>query len=65
MGTKQVTRHLDHDYFWSDKYKLNYTILTELDKKLSPINFRLYDKREGKTKKDDLREMVREVMEWG
>jgi hypothetical protein len=38
---------------------------TELDKKNSPINFRLYDKREGKTKNDDLREMVKEVMEWG
>jgi len=38
---------------------------TDLDKKLSPINFRLYDKREGKTKNDDLREMVKEVMEWG
>jgi hypothetical protein len=38
---------------------------TELYKKNSPINFRLYDKREGKTKNDDLREMVKEVMEWG
>ena len=38
---------------------------TDLDKKSSPINFRIDDKREGKTKKDDLREMVKEVMEWG
>jgi hypothetical protein len=38
---------------------------TELDKKFSPINFRLYDKWEGKNKNDDLREMVKEVMEWG
>ncbi|CCI33609.1 hypothetical protein MTo_01877 [Microcystis aeruginosa NIES-1211] len=38
---------------------------TDMDKKFSPINFRLYDKRQGKTKKDDLREMVKEVMEWG
>jgi hypothetical protein len=37
----------------------------DLEKKLSPINFRLYDKREGKTKNDDLREMVKEVIKWG
>ncbi len=38
---------------------------TELNKKFFSINFRIYDKREGKTKNDDLREMVKEVMEWG
>ena len=38
---------------------------TDLDKKSSPINFRLYDKREGKTKNDYFREMVKEVIEWG
>ena len=36
-----------------------------LDKKSSPINFRLYDKQDGKTKNDDLRKMVKEVIEWG
>jgi hypothetical protein len=30
-----------------------------------PVNFRIYDKREGKTKNDYFREMVLEVQQWG
>lgn len=60
------------DYFWSGKHKrsvkgINLITLyyTDPDKKSYPINFRLYDKREGKTKNDYFREMVKEVIEWG
>ena len=30
-----------------------------------PINYRIYDKQEGKTKNDYFREMLEEVVEWG
>lgn len=30
-----------------------------------PINYRIYDKREGQTKNDYFREMVIEIREWG
>jgi hypothetical protein len=30
-----------------------------------PINYIIYDKREGQTKNDYFREMVREIREWG
>ena len=30
-----------------------------------PINYRIYDKKEGKTKNDYLREMVSEIISWG
>ena len=30
-----------------------------------PINYRRYDKKDGQTKKDYFREMVREIREWG
>ena len=30
-----------------------------------PINYRIYDKKDGQTKNDYFREMVREIREWG
>lgn len=30
-----------------------------------PVNYRIYDKREGKTKNEYLREMIQEVEQWG
>ncbi|TRU97387.1 MAG: hypothetical protein EWV75_09210 [Microcystis wesenbergii Mw_QC_S_20081001_S30D] len=65
IGKKRVNRHLHNDYLWSGKHKRNYNILYRTGQKIFSINFRIYDKREGKTKNDDLREMVKEVMEWG
>ena len=59
-------------YFWSGKHKrsvkeINLITLyyTDPDQKSYPINYRLYDKRKGKTKNDYFREMVKEVIEWG
>ena len=60
------------NYFWSGKHKrsvkginlitLYYTDITGIS---APVNFRLYDKREGKTKNEYFREMVAEVETWG
>lgn len=59
-------------YFWSGKHKrtvkgINLITLyyTDITGTSYPVNFRLYDKREGKTKNDYFREMVSEVKEWG
>ena len=59
-------------YFWSGKHKravkgLNLITLyyTDIVGVSYPVNFRIYDKREGKTKNDYFREMVREVIDWG
>jgi len=59
-------------YFWSGKHHksvqginlitLNYS---EPEDHTVPINFRIYDKREGKTKNDYFRDMVEEVISWG
>ena len=66
------------DYFWSGKHKksvkgINLITLyyTDVIGVSYPINFRLYDKQEGKTNKgfsrmyDYFREMVTEVQAWG
>jgi hypothetical protein len=60
------------DYFWSGKHHksvkgINLITLyyTDVIGVSYPINFRLYDKREGKTKNDYFREMVEEVKAWG
>lgn len=60
------------DYFWSGKHKrsvkgLNLITLyyTDTAGHSYPINFRIYDKQEGKTKNDYFREMVLEVKQWG
>ncbi len=64
-------------YFWSGKYHksikgLNLITLYYSDVYYSdvyghsvPINYRIYDKKEGKTKNDYFQEMVREVRDWG
>lgn len=59
-------------YFWSGKHKrtvkgINLITLyyTDVTGTSYPVNFRLYDKREGKTKNDYFREMVSEVQTWG
>ncbi len=59
-------------YFWSGKYHksikgLNLITLYHSDISYNsvPINYRIYDKKEGKTKNDYFREMVIEVIAWG
>lgn len=60
------------DYFWSGKHKqtvkgLNLITLyyTDVEGICVPVNYRLYDKKEGKTKNDYFREMLMEVLAWG
>jgi len=38
---------------------------TDLSGKSIPVNYRIYDKQEGKTKNDYLRDMITEVLDWG
>ncbi|PSB13758.1 hypothetical protein C7B65_26905 [Phormidesmis priestleyi ULC007] len=59
-------------YFWSGKHKkvvkgINLLTLyyTDAQGVSVPVNYRLNDKREGKTKHDYFREMLFEVMDWG
>ena len=59
-------------YFWSGKHKravkgINLITLyyTDITGTSYPVNFRIYDKREGKTKNDYFRDMVAEVGAWG
>lgn len=59
-------------YFWSGKYHktikgINLITLYYCDIHGSsvPINYRVYEKKEGKTKNDYFREMLVEVMSWG
>lgn len=60
------------DYFWSGKHKrvvkgINLITLyhTDITGVSVPVNYRLNDKQDGKTKHDYFREMVAEVIEWG
>ena len=59
-------------YFWSGKHKrtvkgLNLITLyyTDTVGNSYPVNFRIYDKQEGKTKNEYFLEMVVEVIQWG
>lgn len=59
-------------YFWSGKHKrtvkgVNLITLyyTDTADHSYPVNYRIYDKAEGKTKNDYFREMVLEVKQWG
>ena len=59
-------------YFWSGKHKrtvkgINLITLyhTDIANQSYPVNFRIYDKREGKTKNEYFLEMVTEVQSWG
>ena len=60
------------EYFWSGKYHktikgLNLITLyySDIHGHSIPINYRIYDKKEGKTKNDYFREMLVEVLTWG
>ena len=59
-------------YFWSGKYHksikgLNLITLYYSDRQENsvPIDYRIYDRKEGKTKNDYFKEMLLEVMTWG
>ena len=59
-------------YFWSGKHhrvvkgiQLITLYYTDLSGKSVPINYRIYNKQEGKTKNDYLTDMIAEVMEKG
>jgi len=60
------------DMFWSGKHKrvvkgINLITLyhTDVNGVSVPVNFRLYNKSENKTKNDHFIEMLNEVIEWG
>jgi hypothetical protein len=59
-------------YFWSGKHKrvvkgidLITLYYTDTVGNAYPVNYRIYDKQEGKTKNHYFREMVHEVIQWG
>lgn len=59
-------------YFWSGKHhrvvkgiQLITLYYTDVLGKSVPVNYRIYNKQEGKTKNDYLREMITEVLGWG
>jgi len=59
-------------HFWSGKHHatvkgLNLITLyyTDPQGQHQPVNFRIYDKREGRTKNDYFQDMLAEVLEWG
>lgn len=70
---KPYSQHMDLvGYFWSGKHHqvvkgLNLITLyyTDLQGRSLPVNYRVYDKSEGKTKNDYFQEMFVEVLEWG
>ena len=60
------------DYFWSGKHKravkgINIISLyyTDINGVSVPVNYRINDKGDGKTKNDYFQEMVAEVIQWG
>ena len=60
------------DYFWSGKHHavvkgINLITLyyTDPQGQHQPVNFRVYDKKEGKTKNDYFQDMLAEVLSWG
>ena len=60
------------DWFWSGKHKrpvkgINLITLfyTDIHGVSVPVNFRIVDKKSGKTKNDYFREMLIEVLKWG
>ena len=59
-------------YFWSGKHHrsvqgINLVTLyyTDIHGKHQPVNFRVVDKSEGKTKNDYFQDMLAEVLAWG
>ena len=60
------------DHFWSGKHHcivkgINLITLYYTDAKGNhlPVNYRICDKSEGKTKNDYFQEMLEEVLKWG
>ncbi|MEM9217841.1 MAG: transposase [Cyanobacteria bacterium P01_F01_bin.150] len=60
------------DFYWSGKHKktvkgINIISLyyTDINGISMPVNYRLNDKKDGKTKHDYFREMIQEVVLWG
>ena len=60
------------DYFWSGKHHkvvkgINLITLFYVDVtgKCLPVNFRIYDKKQKKTKNDHFRAMLTELLSWG
>jgi len=60
------------DYFWSGKHKrsvkgINFITLyyTDINQVRVPVNFRVINKSENKTKNEYFREMLEEVLVWG
>ena len=70
---KPYSQHIDLvGYFWSGKHHksvkgINLITLYATDQKGQnmPINFRIYDKSENKTKNDYFMDMLNEVIDWG
>ncbi len=59
-------------YFWSGKHhrvvkgiQLITLYYTDPSGQSVPVNYRIYDKQEGKSKNDYFREMIEEVIAWG
>jgi len=70
---KPYAQHIDYvGYFWSGKHHktvkgINLITMYYTDSKGShlPVNFRVYDKTENKTKNDYFLEMLEELINWG
>ncbi|MFZ0256489.1 MAG: transposase [Gammaproteobacteria bacterium] len=70
---KPYSHHMDLvGYFWSGKHHrvvkgINLITLyyTDVHGQHRPVNYRLYDKAEGKTKNDYFQDMLAEVRAWG
>ncbi|MFW1749072.1 IS701-like element ISAba11 family transposase, partial [Acinetobacter guillouiae] len=70
---KPYSQHMDLvSYFWSGKHHrsvkgINLITLyaTDQNGQNIPINFRIYDKSESKTKNDYFMDMLSEVLSWG
>lgn len=70
---KPYSQHMELvGHFWSGKHHrvvkgLNLITLyyTDVQGRHQPVNYRIYDKSEGKTKNEYFREMLAEVLDWG
>lgn len=70
---KPYSQHVELvGHFWSGKHHrvvkgLNLITLyyTDLQNRSLPVNYRVYDKSEGKTKNDYFQDMLIEVLKWG
>jgi len=70
---KPYSQHMDLvGHFWSGKHHrvvkgINLITLyyTDLQGRSLPVNYRIYDKSDGKSKNDYFRDMLAEVLNWG